>query len=135
MPRALSPRFALGALLVAGPLLLTLAGTPQVPSSRIVRGQVLDENNKPVRMAIVYLTQANTKKQWSVVTDKEGRYQFNDVNMKADYKIHAEWRRQKSRARSISQFDTRPLVTVNLRLKPAKKSEEKEEQKEEKRKD
>jgi hypothetical protein len=67
-----------------------------------------------------------------MVTNSEGRFQFNDVEMKGDYKIHAELKGKKSRQRSISQFDTRPIVVMNLRLKPPKeKTEEPEKKKEE----
>lgn len=109
---------ALAALLLLGALAVPAQGT-----SRTIRGQVLDENDKAVATTIVHLKNLGNKEQLSVVTDKEGRYQFNDVDMKADHELYAEWREQRSRTRTISQFDTRTRITVNLKLEPAKKSE------------
>ncbi len=118
-----------GLAAAVGLLLVVLAGAAQESDTRIIRGQVLNQEGKPVALAIVHLKNATTDEQWSMVTNKEGRYQFNDMKMKHDYEIYAEWRDQKSRTRKISQFDMRPLIRVNLKLKPAKKS--KEEKKEE----
>ena len=100
------------------------AGAQQ--ESRLVRGQVLSEAGKTVENAIVHLKNLNTKETLSVVTDKEGRYRFNDVDKKVDHEIYAEWRTQKSRTRKVSQFDTRAIVTINLSLEPAEDSGEKE---------
>lgn len=100
------------------------AGAQQ--ESRLVRGQVLSEDGKTVEGAIVHLKNLNTKEVLSVVTDKEGRFRFSDVDKKIDHEIHAEWREQRSRARKISQFDTRDIVTINLPLEPAEDSGEKE---------
>ena len=100
------------------------AGAQQ--ESRLVRGQVLNEEGKAVENAIVHLKNLNTKEALSVVTDKEGRYRFNDIDKKVDHELHAEWRQQKSRTRKVSQFDTRAIVTINLSLEPAEDSGEKE---------
>jgi len=99
------------------------AGAQQ--ESRLVRGQVLSEDGKTVEGAIVHLKNLNTKEVLSVVTDKEGRFRFSDVGKKIDHEIHAEWREQRSRARKISQFDTRDIVTINLPLEPAEDPGEK----------
>lgn len=104
----------------------------QAQEKRVVRGQVLDRDSKAVATAIVHLKNTTTKKQFSVATDKEGRYQFNDVDMKADYELYAEWQGQKSRTRKVSQFDTRAIVRVNLRLEPTEKNKPKKERKQEK---
>lgn len=116
-------------LLGAGLLLANQAAPAQETSGRVIRGQVLDEKGKPVATAIVHLKNLTSKEQWSVVTNKEGRYQFNDVDMKADYQLYAEWQEQKSRTRNLSQFDTRRQIFINLRLQPTKKSENKKDKK------
>ncbi|MGH9805296.1 MAG: carboxypeptidase-like regulatory domain-containing protein [Candidatus Acidiferrales bacterium] len=109
---------------VLAALLALSAGAQQ--ESRLVRGQVLDENGKTVENAIVHLKNLNTKETLSVVTDKDGRYRFNEVDKKVDHEIHAEWRAQKSRTRKVSQFDTRDIVTINLPLEPPEDAGEKE---------
>ncbi|MFQ5777766.1 MAG: carboxypeptidase-like regulatory domain-containing protein [Terriglobia bacterium] len=115
-------------VLAAALLFSGLAAGAQQESTRAIRGQVLDSQGKTVRRAIVYLVNENTKDKWSVVTDKKGRYQFNDLKMNEDYKLYGEWRDQQSRTRSISQFDTRTEIFINLRLQP-KKEQDKEEKK------
>jgi len=126
------------ASLLAGALALLLGGLAvagaqaQPDAKRLLRGQVLDEDGKLVENAIVHLKNLTTREQLSVVTDKEGRYRFNDVDKKNDYEIFAEWREQKSRTRKVSQFDTRAVVTINLPLEPLKQPAAKEGQKEEK---
>ena len=118
-------------LAVLAVLLAALTGVAQ-QEKRLVRGQVLDEEGKAVENAIVHLKNLNNRAVLSVVTDKDGRYRFNDVDKKIDYEIFAEWREQKSRTRRISQFDTRDIVTINLPLEPAEESDEKDKPKDEK---
>lgn len=118
-------------LAVLAVLLAALTGVAQ-QEKRLVRGQVLDEEGKAVENAIVHLKNLNNRAVLSVVTDKDGRYRFNDVDKKIDYEILAEWREQKSRTRRISQFDTRDIVTINLPLEPAEESDEKDKPKDEK---
>ncbi len=100
--------------------------------TRVVKGQVLDENGKPVAGAVVRLKDKTTKKEVSVTTDKNGRYQFNSVKLRSDYRIHAEKAERRSRSRSISQMDTRTEIFMHLRLQPPKEPAEKKPSKEEK---
>ena len=117
---------SLSRLLPVLAIMLAVLPTGAQQESRLVRGQVLSEDGKTVEGAIVHLKNLNTKEVLSVVTDKEGRFRFSDVDKKIDHEIHAEWRQQRSRARKISQFDTRDIVTINLPLEPAEDSGEKE---------
>lgn len=104
-----------------------MATQSQAASKRTILGQVLDENEKVVATAVVHLINLATKKQMSAVTDKEGRYQFNAVDPKVDLQLYAERGEQKSRVRTVSQFDARTRIVIDLKLEPAKKLEEKKE--------
>jgi len=104
--------------------LCVVTGLAQDSSARTVRGQVLDENEKPVERAVVHLTNLATKKRLSVATDKDGRYQFGDLSRKDDFELVAELGERRSRTRKLSQFDARPLVFVHLKLEPAKEKED-----------
>lgn len=117
------PRRSILAIVLLGVPLLAGA-VAQQESKRTIRGQVLDPDGKAVASAIVHLKNLSGKTELSVVTDKEGRYQFNDLDKKTDFEIYAEWQEQKSRPRKISQFDTRERITLNLSLEPAKKANE-----------
>jgi hypothetical protein len=114
-------------------VLVALAAPAQESATRTVRGQVLDENEKPVERALVHLTNLGTKKRLSVATDKDGRYTFNDVSRKDNFEVVAEAGERKSRPRKLSQFDSRALVFLHLKLEPAKEKEsESKEKKDEK---
>lgn len=125
-------------LLLPGALLLWLAlcstSAAAQGGTRVVKGQVLDENGRPVAGAVVHLKDRTTKKEASVVTDKNGRYQFNGVKLKSEYRIHAEKSKQRSRSRGISQMDTRTEIFIHLRLQPPKDTTKKSEEKQRKEK-
>lgn len=101
-------------------------------STRVIKGQVLDENGKPVAGAVVRLKDKTTKKEVSMTTNQNGRYQFNNVKLRSDYRIQAEKAKQRSRSRGISQMDTRTEIFMHLRLQPPKEPAEKKPSKEEK---
>lgn len=100
--------------------------------TRVIKGQVLDENGKPVAGAVVRLKDKTTKKEVSVTTNQNGRYRFNGVKLKSDYRIQAEKAGRRSRSRGISQMDTRTEIFMHLRLQPPKEPAEKKPGKEEK---
>ena len=115
-------------------LALALCGASVAAQSgtRVVKGQVLDENGKPVAGAIVRLKDKTTKKEVSVTTNQNGRYRFNGVKLRSDYRIQAEKAGRRSRSRGISQMDTRTEIFMHLRLQPPKEPAQKNPSKEEK---
>ncbi len=116
---------ALGAALLAVALLSILAVSAQTAGKRTVRGQVLDENNKTVAGAVVSLANLSTKVRSTMVTDKDGRYQFNDVAKKFDFEVTAEFEGKKARPRRLSQFDPRNITVFNFKLEPPAENTEK----------
>ena len=106
-------------------LLISLIASAQPAAKRTVRGQVLDENDKAVAGALVHLTNLSSKERFSVVTDKEGRYQFNDVSRKSDFEVTAEQAGKKARPRRLSQFDPRDIAVFNFKLEPPSENAEK----------
>lgn len=113
-------------LLLLPTLALPAAGRAASQDTRIVRGQVLDENGKAVKGAIVRMKEKKSGKETSVISGEEGRYQFNHVDMKTDYRIYALHEKKKSREKGVSSFDNRPLIRINLKLRPPKEEEKKE---------
>ncbi len=113
-------------------LALCSASAAAQGGTRVVKGQVLDENGKPVAGAVVHLNDKTTKKEVSVTTNKNGRYQFNSVKLRSDYRIYAEKAERRSRSRGISQMDTRTEIFIHLRLQPPKEPAEKNQSKGEK---
>ena len=126
-------RLGLAGLLLGVALLLCfLPAAAQQVSKRLILGQVLDPKGKAVASAIVTLKNSTTKEQLTVVTNKDGRYQFTALDMKEDYEISAESGELKSRLRKVSQFDTRERIVINLTLQAAEESKKEEKKEEEK---
>ena len=121
-----------GLLLGVALLLCFLPAAAQQVSKRLILGQVLDPKGKAVASAIVTLKNSTTKEQLTVVTNKDGRYQFTALDMKEDYEISAESGELKSRLRKVSQFDTRERIVINLTLQAAEESKKEEKKEEEK---
>ncbi len=115
----------LGGALLAVALLGFLAATAQPAGKRTVRGQVLDENDKVVAGALVSLANLSTKVRSTMVTDKEGRYQFNEVPKKFDFEVTAELEGKKARPRRLSQFDPRDITVLNFKQEPPDENTEK----------
>jgi len=131
--RARQTRQALAGLLLGAALFVSvLPVAAQQASKRLILGQVLDPKSKAAASAIVYLKNSTTKEQLTVVTNKDGRYQFTALDMKEDYEIYAESGELKSRLRKVSQFDTRDRIVINLTLQAAEESKKETPKEEEK---
>ncbi|OFV83776.1 MAG: hypothetical protein A3B65_01010 [Acidobacteria bacterium RIFCSPHIGHO2_02_FULL_67_57] len=131
--RARQTRQALAGLLLGAALFVSvLPVAAQQASKRLILGQVLDPKSKAAASAIVYLKNSTTKEQLTVVTNKDGRYQFTALDMKEDYEIYAESGELKSRLRKVSQFDTRDRIVINLTLQAAEESKKEAPKEEEK---
>ena len=89
--------------------------------SRNVVGQVLTKSDDPIPEAIVYLKNTKTLTIKSFITEKDGAYRFHGLSPNVDYEIYAEYQGQKSPTKTISSFDTRTNVTLNIHIdaKPA----------------
>ncbi len=84
---------------------------------RAVNGTVVDGDSAAVSGATVFLQDEKTKSIRSYTTTKEGRFRFTQVNMPEDYDLWAEKDGKKSATKTISSWDTRKEVEVELKLK------------------
>ena len=100
------------------------------PEFRTLTGVVMDEAESPVKDAVVYLKNRKTNKILTYVADAAGNYRFPNLSRKEDYEIYAELKGQKSPVKTLSSFDSRVNVKINLYVEPgdAKNAEKKEEQ-------
>src|SRR5690242_478122 len=119
----MKPKFMLAATLV----LAALAGTGWAQSfgvadknsgdqGRNVTGQLLTKSDTPLSEAIVYLTNTKTLTIKSFITEKDGGYRFHGLSQNVDYEIYADYRGQKSSTKTISSFDNRNNITLNIRI-------------------
>ena len=111
------------ALLMAG--LLPLGSTSMGPfaaeaqylGQRAVMGAVVDANSTPVAGATVFLRDMKSKNIRSFTSVEHGRFRFAQVNMAEDHELWAEKDGRKSAVKSISSWDARKEIEVDLKLK------------------
>jgi protocatechuate 3,4-dioxygenase beta subunit len=108
-------------LLLLGMMLVSaLAGTAQdrkkEPPLRTVRGQVVDKDNKPLPTAIIYLKNLSNKNETTHIADDEGNYRFTGLDPNVDYEIHAEHQGKSSAKRTISTFESRKEIILQLKV-------------------
>lgn len=95
-------------------LLCVAAFTLAAQDTRSVRGSVCDQNGNPLVGAVVQIE--NTRTLWvrSYITEKDGRYRFFELDPDVDYKVRAIYHRLSSPAKTLSKFDGRLAVVINL---------------------
>jgi hypothetical protein len=110
------------ASLVASALLLVISAVahaaPQKNDKapgRLLSGKVLDPQDNPVLNSVVYLTNMRTHAVKTYIVGQEGTYRFPGLSM-MDYEVYAEYKGHKSDTKSVSQFDDRSEVYVDLRI-------------------
>lgn len=90
----------------------------QENADRSVQGRVVDDNDKPLRSAIVYLSDQQSKTVESYITQEDGAYRFQQLSPNDDYKLWAELNGAKSKSKILSSFDSRREFRVILKISP-----------------
>lgn len=85
-------------------------------SGRLLFGKVLDPQDNPLSDAIVYLTNTRTRAVKTYIVSQDGRYRFPALSTAVDYEIYAQYKGRKSDVKSVSQFDDRSEVYLDLRV-------------------
>lgn len=84
--------------------------------TRSVKGLVLSPDAKAVKQAVVYLKNTKTLQIHSFITKDDGSYYFNELSPDIDYELTAESDGLKSATRTLSSFDDRKRVVMDLKL-------------------
>jgi len=87
---------------------------------RTVRGVVSDKSENPVPTSVVFLKNVRTNTVRSYIADNEGNYRFSGLDPNVDYEVHAEKDGAKSQSRTVSSFDSRKDIVLNLKLEKRK---------------
>jgi len=82
---------------------------------RLLFGKVLDPQDNPVAGAIVYVTNMRTHAVKTYIVGQEGTYRFPGLST-VDYEVYAQYNGHKSDTKSLSQFDDRSQVYIDLRI-------------------
>jgi hypothetical protein len=92
-------------------------GAPQL---RTVHGQVFDNSENPVQGSVVFLRNTRNNMVRSQISDESGNYRFSGLDPNVDYELHAEKDGNKSNTRTVSSFDSRKEIVLNLKMERKK---------------
>ena len=88
----------------------------KTPTSRFLKGTVVDESGKPLEGALVTLTNTKSNEKTTFITKKDGRYNFADLSFTIDYGLQAKYKNQESASRKLSQYDRTAEITRVLEV-------------------
>lgn len=83
---------------------------------RTVRGVVMDKSDSPLGGSVVFLKNMRTNSVRSNYSDETGSYRFSGLDPNADYEVHAEKDGAKSPTKTVSSFDSRKDIVLNLKI-------------------
>jgi hypothetical protein len=81
---------------------------------RSVHGLVLDRRQTPIPNGIVYLRNKSNNNVRTHISDSQGHYQFSGLNPNDDFEIYAEYKHHKSSSHTISSFESRHDIQLDL---------------------
>lgn len=109
---------ALTALLIT----LLISGLPasakdkNSDSGRLLTGRVVDKQDAPLPSSVVYLANTRTRAVKTFIVGADGMYRFPALSPNVDYEVYAQFKDYKSDTKTVSQFDSRPTVNINLKI-------------------
>jgi hypothetical protein len=83
---------------------------------RTVHGLVSDKADSPISAGVVFLRNTRSNAVRSYISDDAGNYRFSGLDPNTDYEIHAEKDGAKSPTRTISSYDSKKEMVVNLKI-------------------
>jgi hypothetical protein len=85
-------------------------------TGRVLSGKVLDHDDNPLPNAVVYLTNTRTRAVKTYIVGRDGSYRFPALSPNIDYEVYAQVNGRKSDTKTVSQFDNRDQVYLNLKI-------------------
>src|SRR5579864_7417962 len=110
--------FACALLLVLGAVSSATPDKKEKTVGRLLYGKVLDPQDNPLADAVVYVTNTRTRAVKTYIVGPEGTYRFPALSTAVDYEVYAQYNGHKSDTKSVSQFDDRSQVYVDLKVNP-----------------
>jgi len=98
---------------------LTAYGDPfekKSDNGRVLQGRVTDRQEGALANAVVYLTNTRTRAVKTYIVGQDGGYRFPSLSPNIDYEVYAQFNGKKSDTKTVSQFDNRPQVNINLKV-------------------
>ena len=87
---------------------------------RTVHGIVTDKSEAPIPSSVVFLKNTRSNAVRSYIADDAGNYRFSGLDPNADYEIHAEKDGATSQTRTVSSFDSKKDIIINLKIEKKK---------------
>jgi hypothetical protein len=115
--RKLTARSAIALLIMALAAGLAMA---QSNATKTLQGTVFGGNNVPLSGAIVYLQDSKTNGIRSFFSTSNGSYRFGPLSSDADYQVWAQYKNEKSATKTLSSYDSRTNVVIDLHIKTKK---------------
>ena len=106
-------------ILLAGLALASLPSDAKDKSGdagRLLTGKVVDHQDNPIPSSVVYLANTRTRAVKTFIVGQDGMYRFPALSPNVDYEVYAQYQTRKSDTKTVSQFDTRPTVNINLKI-------------------
>ena len=116
IPLAVMAAVAAGAVLMPRQSAAYAQGKRGESQLRTVRGQVVDKDDNPLAAGVVYLKNTKTMTVKTYIADDAGQYRFSGLDPNVDYEIHAEHQSSSSEKKTISNFDSRKELVINLKV-------------------
>lgn len=120
--KRLSKLALLSAMLVfsATPLLhaqaFQVAGGKDKEQLRTLNGNVRNKGEQILPGAVVYLKNTKTLTVKSYIADDKGEFHFHALSPNIDYEVYAEYNGARSATKTLSSFDSRAVVNIDLRI-------------------
>ena len=85
-------------------------------NSRVLVGRVTDRQDSALPNAVVYLTNTRTRAVKTYIVGEDGAYRFPSLAPNIDYEVYAQYNGHKSDTKTVSQFDNRQQLNINLKV-------------------
>ena len=85
-------------------------------AGRLLTGRVVNNAEAALPDSVVYLANTRTRAVKTFIVGKDGMYRFPALSLNVDYEVYAQYKDSKSDTKTVSQFDTRPTVNINLKI-------------------
>jgi hypothetical protein len=107
----------LGSLLSLLVALAAGGALAQSSAAKSLQGKVLGSGDAPLSGAIVYLQDGKTNTIRSFISTDDGSYRFGQLASDTDYQVWAQYKAVKSPTKTVSSYDSRKQVVIDLRIK------------------
>jgi hypothetical protein len=87
---------------------------------RTLNGNVRNKGEQILPGSVVYLKNTKTLTVKSYIADDKGEFHFHALSPNVDYEVFAEYNGTRSQTKTLSSFDSRAVVNMDLRVDATK---------------